>query len=86
MQKNNKQDQRFRSAKPTTIHACAQSGDFAAFQKLLKDNPSLLNDRNPVVRSLLFHFLLLFGFKKTPVRLLVSRHHFYVFSLVILVN
>ena len=44
-------DQRSRSSKPTTIHGLAQSGDLIAFQKLLRDNPSLLNDRNPVVRS-----------------------------------
>lgn len=45
-------DQRSRSSKPTTIHGCAQSGDLLALQKLLRGNPSLLNDRNPVVRSL----------------------------------
>ena len=44
-------DQRQRSAKPATIHAYAQSGDFVGFQRLLKQNPSLLNERNPVVRS-----------------------------------
>lgn len=43
------QDQRSRSVKPTTVHGCAQSGDLLAFQKLLRDNPSLLNDRNPVM-------------------------------------
>uniref|UniRef100_A0A5B7AG38 Uncharacterized protein n=1 Tax=Davidia involucrata TaxID=16924 RepID=A0A5B7AG38_DAVIN len=42
-------DQRSRSAKLTTIHGCAQSGDLLALQKLLRDNPSLLNDRNPVM-------------------------------------
>lgn len=42
--------QRMRSARPTTIHDCALSGDLISLQKLLKDNPSLLNERNPVVR------------------------------------
>lgn len=45
-------DQRSRSLKPTTIHGFAQSGDINAFQRMLLNNPSLLNDRNPVVRSL----------------------------------
>ena len=57
------QDQRSRSAKPTTIHGYAQSGDLLAIQRLLRDNPSLLNERNPVVRSpsLFFFFFLLHG-------------------------
>ncbi|KAL3825149.1 hypothetical protein ACJIZ3_021178 [Penstemon smallii] len=42
-------DQRSRSLKPTTIHGFAQSGDLNSFQKLLRENPSLLNDRNPVM-------------------------------------
>lgn len=56
-------NQRSRSAKPTTIHGYAQSGDLLGFQKLLRENPSLLNERNPVVRS---HSILLcpFGFFK----------------------
>ncbi|ESQ37167.1 hypothetical protein EUTSA_v10002506mg [Eutrema salsugineum] len=41
--------QRLRSARPTTIHDCAHSGDLIALQRLLKDNPSLLNERNPVM-------------------------------------
>ncbi|EOA30461.1 hypothetical protein CARUB_v10013586mg [Capsella rubella] len=41
--------QRLRSARPTTIHDCALSGDLIALQRLLKDNPSLLNERNPVM-------------------------------------
>ena len=45
------QDQRPRSSKPPTIHGCAQSGDLVGLQRLLRDNPSLLNERNPVVRS-----------------------------------
>jgi len=44
-------DHRSRSAKPLTIHGYAQSGDLLGFQRLLRDNPSLLNDTNPVVRS-----------------------------------
>ncbi|KAE9464513.1 hypothetical protein C3L33_03639, partial [Rhododendron williamsianum] len=48
MMQRNQQDQRSRSAKPTTVHGCAQSGDLVGIQKLLQDNPSLLNDRNPV--------------------------------------
>lgn len=47
-------DQRPRSSKPTTIHGFAQSGDINSFRKLLRENPSLLNERNPVVRSPLF--------------------------------
>jgi hypothetical protein len=49
------QDQRSRSSKPTTIHASAQSADLAAFQILLRDNPSLLNDRNPVMAHTPLH-------------------------------
>lgn len=45
------QDQRSRFAKPATIHGCALSGDLAGLQRLLRDNPSLLNEKNPVVRS-----------------------------------
>lgn len=45
-------DQRSRSSRPITIHGLAQSGDVVAFKKLLNDNPFLLNERNPVVRSL----------------------------------
>ncbi|KAL5835973.1 hypothetical protein ACOSQ4_015470 [Xanthoceras sorbifolium] len=50
------QDQRSRSAKTTgTIHGCAQSGDLLAFQKLLRDNPSLLHERNPVMSQTPLH-------------------------------
>lgn len=42
-------DQRSRSAKPTTIHGYAQSGDLVGFQKLLRENPALLNERNAVM-------------------------------------
>ncbi|KAF7813835.1 Protein cfxQ like [Senna tora] len=53
MQKS--QDQRPRSAKPATIHAYAQSGDLVSFQRLLRDNPSLLNERNPVMAQTPLH-------------------------------
>ncbi|KAH9762280.1 ANK REP REGION domain-containing protein [Citrus sinensis] len=53
MQKN--QDRRSRSAKPATIHGCAQSGDLLAFQRLLRENPSLLNERNPVMAQTPLH-------------------------------
>ncbi|KAL6549676.1 hypothetical protein OROHE_008407 [Orobanche hederae] len=44
-----------RYSKPTTIHGSAQSGDINAFQKLLLDNPSLLNERNPVMAQTPLH-------------------------------
>ncbi|KAA8534979.1 hypothetical protein F0562_029982 [Nyssa sinensis] len=49
------QDKRSRSAKPTTIHGYAQSGDLPSLQKLLHDNPSLLNDRNAVMAQTPVH-------------------------------
>ncbi|KAH6762684.1 AAA-type ATPase family protein / ankyrin repeat family protein [Perilla frutescens var. hirtella] len=48
-------DQRSRSLKPTTIHGFAQSGDINAFQRLLLNNPSLLNDKNPVMAQTPLH-------------------------------
>lgn len=48
-------DQRPRSLKPTTIHGFAQSGDINAFQRLLLNNPSLLNDRNPIMAQTPLH-------------------------------
>ncbi|XP_047307630.1 ESX-1 secretion system protein EccA1-like [Impatiens glandulifera] len=42
-------DHRTRSTRPITIHGFAQSGDYEAFLKLLRDNPSLLNDPNPIM-------------------------------------
>ncbi|OMO89297.1 CbxX/CfqX [Corchorus capsularis] len=51
----NRQDQRSRSAKPTTIHGFAQSGDLVGLQKLLKDKPFLLNERNPVMAQTPLH-------------------------------
>ncbi|XP_074568126.1 uncharacterized protein LOC141824695 [Curcuma longa] len=48
-------DYRSRSAKPVTVHGCAQSGDFAGFQKCLDDNPSLLNARNAVMSQTPLH-------------------------------
>ncbi|GER41288.1 ankyrin repeat domain-containing protein [Striga asiatica] len=44
-----------RSSKPTTIHGYAQSGDMNAFQKLLRNNPSLLNERNPIMAQTPLH-------------------------------
>ncbi|QCD92099.1 uncharacterized protein LOC114182134 [Vigna unguiculata] len=49
------QDQRSRSAKPATIHGCALSGDLAGLQRLLRDNPSLLNEKNPVMAQTPLH-------------------------------
>ncbi|KAK7850754.1 stage v sporulation protein k [Quercus suber] len=48
-------DHRSRSAKPLTIHGYAQSGDLLGFQRLLRDNPSLLNDTNPVMAQTPLH-------------------------------
>jgi hypothetical protein len=45
-----RQDHGSRSSKPATIHSYAQSGDLLGFQRLLRGDPSLLNERNPVVR------------------------------------
>lgn len=42
-------DRRPRLSKPITIHGHAQSGNLREFQKMLQENPSLLNDRNPVM-------------------------------------
>ncbi|GLU09867.1 hypothetical protein SLE2022_267050 [Rubroshorea leprosula] len=47
--------QRSRSARPTTIHGCAQAGDLVAFQRLLRDSPSLLNERNAVMSQTPLH-------------------------------
>ncbi|KAG5009335.1 hypothetical protein AAZX31_07G081900 [Glycine max] len=49
------QDQRSRPAKPATIHGCALSGDLVGLQRLLRDNPSLLNERNPVMAQTPLH-------------------------------
>uniref|UniRef100_A0A2P2ISG7 Uncharacterized protein MANES_03G021400 n=1 Tax=Rhizophora mucronata TaxID=61149 RepID=A0A2P2ISG7_RHIMU len=54
MQRPN-QDQRSRSSRPATIHDCAHSGDLIGFQKLLSGNPSLLNERNPVMAQTPLH-------------------------------
>lgn len=48
-------DPRPRTLKPTTIHGFAQSGDINAFQRLLLNNPSLLNERNPVMAQTPLH-------------------------------
>ncbi|KAK6941515.1 ATPase, AAA-type, core [Dillenia turbinata] len=55
MQRNQENQRSTRSTKPTTIHGLAQSGDLLSFQKLLRDNPSLLNDRNPVMAQTPLH-------------------------------
>ncbi|XP_044460889.1 ribulose bisphosphate carboxylase/oxygenase activase, chloroplastic-like [Mangifera indica] len=43
------------SDKHTTIHDCAESGDIDAFQKLLQDNPSLLNEKNAIMLETPLH-------------------------------
>lgn len=48
-------DPRPRTLKPTTIHGFAQSGDINAFQRLLLNNPALLNERNPVMAQTPLH-------------------------------
>ncbi|RAL37199.1 hypothetical protein DM860_004121 [Cuscuta australis] len=48
-------DQRPTSVKPSTIHGLAQSGDLNAFRKMLNDNPSLLNERNPIMAQTPLH-------------------------------
>ncbi|KAK7272691.1 hypothetical protein RJT34_29462 [Clitoria ternatea] len=52
---NRSHDHRSRPAKPPTIHACALSGDLPGLQKLLRDNPSLLNETNPVMAQTPLH-------------------------------
>ncbi|KAJ1419396.1 P-loop containing nucleoside triphosphate hydrolase [Sesbania bispinosa] len=52
---NRSQDHRSRPSKPATIHACALSGDLVGLQKLLRDNPSLLYERNPVMSQTPLH-------------------------------
>ncbi|KAL2605870.1 hypothetical protein AAZV13_09G152200 [Glycine max] len=52
---NRSQDQRSRPAKAATIHGCALSGDLVGLQRLLRDNPSLLNERNPVMAQTPLH-------------------------------
>ncbi|TQD92674.1 hypothetical protein C1H46_021667 [Malus baccata] len=41
-------DQRSRSAKPTTIHGYAQSGNLIVFQKMLRKNTYFLNGKNAI--------------------------------------
>ncbi|TYI48284.1 hypothetical protein E1A91_D13G236600v1 [Gossypium mustelinum] len=53
--KRRHQDQLSRPSKPTTIHGFAQYGDLDALRKLLNDNPSLLNERNPVMAQTPLH-------------------------------
>jgi hypothetical protein len=40
-----------RPAKAETIHGLARGGDLAGVQRKLRENPALLNDKNPVVRA-----------------------------------
>ncbi|XP_031253096.1 protein CfxQ homolog [Pistacia vera] len=49
------QDKRPTFDKPKNIHECAQSGDVLGLQKLLQDNPSLLNQRNAVMSETPLH-------------------------------
>lgn len=50
-----KDQQHSRSTKPATIHTSAQSGDLPAVQRRLRDQPSLINDRNPVMANTPLH-------------------------------
>jgi hypothetical protein len=50
-----------RPVKAETIHDLARAGDLAGVERKLLENPSLLNDKNPVVRAV---FVLLFLIKK----------------------
>ncbi|KAG6739640.1 hypothetical protein POTOM_057243 [Populus tomentosa] len=50
-----RQDHGSRSSKPATIHSHAQSGDLLGFQRLLRGDPSLLNERNPVMAQTPLH-------------------------------
>ncbi|KAJ0041110.1 hypothetical protein Pint_26730 [Pistacia integerrima] len=43
------------SEKRITIHDCAQSGDIDGFQKLLQDNPSLVEERNAFMSETPLH-------------------------------
>ncbi|CAL0332528.1 unnamed protein product [Lupinus luteus] len=47
--------QRSRSSKPPTVHGYARSGDLLGFQRLLRDNPSLLNEANPIMAQTPLH-------------------------------
>lgn len=49
------QDQGMRSSRSVTIHGCAQKGDLLGFQKLVRGNPSLLNETNPVMAQTPLH-------------------------------
>ncbi|EPS61466.1 hypothetical protein M569_13334, partial [Genlisea aurea] len=43
------------SVKQPTIHGCAQFGDLCAVQKLLRNSPHILNERNPVMGQTPLH-------------------------------
>ncbi|KAL8209357.1 hypothetical protein R6Q57_006089 [Mikania cordata] len=69
MQRVVKDQQNSRSSKPATIHASAQSGDLSGLQKRLRENPSLINDRNPV------HLLIfLMQMANTPLHVAASHN------------
>ncbi|XP_047063665.1 uncharacterized protein LOC124671318 [Lolium rigidum] len=40
-----------RPAKTQTIHGLVRAGDLTGVQRKLRENPALLNDKNPVVRA-----------------------------------
>ena len=44
-------DHRVGAPRPTTVHGYVQQGDLVGLQKKLLENPSLLNERNEIVRS-----------------------------------
>ncbi|XP_044461374.1 protein CfxQ homolog [Mangifera indica] len=52
---NHEDTQSSGSEKHTTIHCCAESGDIDAFEKLLQDNPALLNERNAIMLETPLH-------------------------------
>uniref|UniRef100_A0A7N0T8C3 AAA+ ATPase domain-containing protein n=1 Tax=Kalanchoe fedtschenkoi TaxID=63787 RepID=A0A7N0T8C3_KALFE len=48
-------DPRSRSSRPITVHDVAKSGHLPAFQKLLRDNPALVNQPNDVLAQTPLH-------------------------------
>uniref|UniRef100_A0A0D9YQ68 AAA+ ATPase domain-containing protein n=1 Tax=Oryza glumipatula TaxID=40148 RepID=A0A0D9YQ68_9ORYZ len=49
------QNGRPRPAKAETIHGLARAGDLAGVQRKLRENPALINDRNPVMSQTPLH-------------------------------
>ncbi|KAL5208311.1 hypothetical protein ABZP36_032746 [Zizania latifolia] len=49
------QNGRPRLAKAETIHGLARAGDLAGVQRMLRENPTLINDRNPVMSQTPLH-------------------------------